>query len=102
MADVVRSMMEEMIPELDDLEELGIFSSAEIKQIVKQRRKFEYGLRRRAPVLDDFLHYIEYEFVSCKSIGAFCLLGILAKLQRDWNPNRRGACSSCAPSARSL
>ena len=48
-------LMEEMLPELEDLEKKGYFSRAEIKQIVKKRQDFEYHLKRRAALKKDFL-----------------------------------------------
>lgn len=50
-----------MVHELEDLERRGIFTHAEIVEIVKQRRKFEYRLKRPSPLKEDFLAYIEYE-----------------------------------------
>eukprot|EP00126_Sphaerothecum_destruens_P005935 Sdes_comp19124_c0_seq1m9837 len=61
MAEAVQIQMEKMIPELEDLEEKGIFSKNEIKMIVKKRRDFEYSLRRRATEKENFLKYIEFE-----------------------------------------
>lgn len=61
MADVVQYRLERMVDELDDLERRGIFSRAEISEIVKQRRKFEYRLKRPSPLKQDFLAYIDYE-----------------------------------------
>jgi U3 small nucleolar RNA-associated protein 6 len=61
MADTVRRVLEEMVPELEDLEERGYFNKNEIKQIVQKRQDFEYNLRRRAALKADFLRYIEYE-----------------------------------------
>jgi U3 small nucleolar RNA-associated protein 6 len=61
MADNVRRVLEEMVPELEDLEQRGYFSKHEIKQIVQKRQDFEYHLRRRATIKADFLRYIEYE-----------------------------------------
>ena len=55
MADTVRYLMEEMIPELDDLERRGYFTRAELKQVVKRRQDFEYALKRRAAHKEDFL-----------------------------------------------
>ena len=46
--------MEQMIPELEDLEERGFFTKAEIKRIVTKREQFEYLLKRPAPVKGDF------------------------------------------------
>eukprot|EP00242_Pyramimonas_sp_CCMP2087_P013469 CAMPEP_0198223530 /NCGR_PEP_ID=MMETSP1445-20131203/92916_1 /TAXON_ID=36898 /ORGANISM="Pyramimonas sp., Strain CCMP2087" /LENGTH=88 /DNA_ID=CAMNT_0043902387 /DNA_START=46 /DNA_END=308 /DNA_ORIENTATION=+ len=61
MADTVQYIMEEMVPELEDLEKREIFSKKEIKQIVKKRTHFEYLLKRRAALKTDYLRYIEYE-----------------------------------------
>ncbi|KAF9146480.1 U3 snoRNP protein [Mortierella sp. GBA39] len=61
MADTVQFYMEEMIPEMRDLEQKGIFSKTEVKSIIKQRQKFEYALKRRISKKADFLRYIEYE-----------------------------------------
>lgn len=61
MADIVRRLLEEMVPELEDLEKRGYFSKTEIKQIVQRRQDFEYALRRRAALKSDFLRYADYE-----------------------------------------
>ncbi|KAF9283302.1 U3 snoRNP protein [Mortierella alpina] len=61
MADTVQFYMEEMIPEMRDLEQKGIFSKKEITSILKQRQKYEYALKRRIAKKADFLRYIEYE-----------------------------------------
>lgn len=55
MADTVRYLMEEMVPELEDLEERGYFTRSEIKQIVRKRTDFEYLLKRRAALKADYL-----------------------------------------------
>ncbi|GJT61246.1 U3 small nucleolar RNA-associated protein 6 [Tanacetum coccineum] len=61
MADVVQYKLERMTTELDDLEKRRIFSRQEIAEIVKQRRKFEYRLKRPSPLKQDYLSYIDYE-----------------------------------------
>ncbi|KAG8494394.1 hypothetical protein CXB51_012122 [Gossypium anomalum] len=61
MADVVQYRLERMVGELDDLESRGIFTRREIAEIVKQRRKFEYRLKRPSPLKQDFIAYIDYE-----------------------------------------
>ncbi|KAI8002026.1 hypothetical protein LOK49_LG09G00307 [Camellia lanceoleosa] len=61
MADVVQYKLERMVDELDDLERRGLFSRREIAEIVKQRRKFEYRLKRPSPLKQDFIAYIDYE-----------------------------------------
>lgn len=53
--------MEEMVPELEDLEQRGYFNKLEIRSIVRKRRDFEYALKRRAALKRDFLKYIQYE-----------------------------------------
>jgi U3 small nucleolar RNA-associated protein 6 len=55
MADTVRYLMEEMVPELEDMVKQRYFSRQEVKQIVKRRQDFEYLLKRRAALKDDFL-----------------------------------------------
>lgn len=61
MADFVRHVLEDMVPELEDLENRGYFNKAEIRQIVQKRQDFEYSLRRRAALKADFLRCIDYE-----------------------------------------
>ncbi|KAL5578821.1 hypothetical protein UlMin_011263 [Ulmus minor] len=61
MADVVQYRLERMVNELDDLERRGLFTRREIAEIVKQRRKFEYRLKRPSPLKQDYLAYIDYE-----------------------------------------
>ncbi|KAK4348050.1 hypothetical protein RND71_034389 [Anisodus tanguticus] len=70
MADVVQYNMERMLPELDDLERRALFSRHEIAEIVKQRRKFEYRLKRPSTLKQDFVAYIGYE----KSLDSLRLL----------------------------
>ena len=47
--------MEEMVPELEDLEEKGYFTKPEIREIVRQRENYEYALKRKTPAKADFL-----------------------------------------------
>ncbi|XP_076900477.1 uncharacterized protein LOC143554653 [Bidens hawaiensis] len=70
MADVVQYKLERMVNELDDLERRGLFTRREISEIVKQRRKFEYRLKRPSPLKQDYLAYIDYE----KSVDALRVL----------------------------
>lgn len=55
MADTVRYLMEEMVPELEDFQRKKYFSKAEIKQIIAKRQDFEYLLKRKAALKQDFL-----------------------------------------------
>lgn len=61
MADTVRYLMEEMVPELEDMQKKRYFSKHEIKEIVKRRQDYEYKLKRKAALREDFLSYAEYE-----------------------------------------
>uniref|UniRef100_A0ACD5UQC7 Uncharacterized protein n=1 Tax=Avena sativa TaxID=4498 RepID=A0ACD5UQC7_AVESA len=60
MADTVQYRLERMSDELDDLERRGLFTSAELAEVVRRRRDFEFRLRRHSPRKDDFLDYIAY------------------------------------------
>ena len=51
----------QMLAELKDLGEKGLFSSAEIKHILKKRTAFEMALVRRIPNKNDYLRYAAYE-----------------------------------------
>ncbi|PRW57423.1 U3 small nucleolar RNA-associated 6-like protein [Chlorella sorokiniana] len=61
MADTVRYLLEEMVPELEALEQRGYFSRQEIKAVVQKRQDFEYALKRKAAMREDYLRYIDYE-----------------------------------------
>ena len=76
MADSVRRVLEEMVPELEDMEQRGYFSRGEIRMIVQKRQDLEYNLQRRAALKKDFLRSIEYE----KSLER---LRVLRKKQRN-------------------
>ncbi|KAI9090162.1 U3 small nucleolar RNA-associated protein 6-domain-containing protein, partial [Phlyctochytrium arcticum] len=60
-ADSVQFHLEKMVPELEDLQERGIFTTTEIKSIVKQRTAHEYRVHRIIPLKSDFLRYIAFE-----------------------------------------
>ncbi|XP_070580841.1 U3 small nucleolar RNA-associated protein 6 homolog [Ptychodera flava] len=61
MAESVQQRMEEMLPELEQLERVGLFSRSEIKTIVKKIRAHEYRLARTQKEKEDFLKYIQYK-----------------------------------------
>ncbi|KAG2432848.1 hypothetical protein HXX76_008581 [Chlamydomonas incerta] len=61
MADTVQYLMEQMIPELEDLEQKGYFTRAEVKKIVQKRQNFEYLLKRRAALKEDYYRYADFE-----------------------------------------
>ncbi|KAK9798945.1 hypothetical protein WJX73_006936 [Symbiochloris irregularis] len=61
MADTVRNLLEQMLPEMDELEQIGYFSRAELKSILHRRAQFEYLLKRKTVLKADVLRYIKYE-----------------------------------------
>lgn len=61
MTELIQKSMEGMVPELEDLEERGIFSRDEIRKIVRSRSKFEHSIHRRGPSKADFWRYIDHE-----------------------------------------
>jgi len=61
MADEVERSMEAMLPELHDFTKRKIFSSTEVRAIIKKRRHFEYNVRRKQIFKVDYLRYAEYE-----------------------------------------
>lgn len=61
MAESVHYYMESMIPELEYYLEREIFTREEIREIVRQRSRFEFKLRRRISKKQDFQRFIEYE-----------------------------------------
>ena len=63
MADAVRHVIESMIPELDALEERGLFTKQELQEVVKRRTEHEYAIRRPGgkATVADFIRYVEYE-----------------------------------------
>ncbi|CAB4011640.1 U3 small nucleolar RNA-associated 6 homolog [Paramuricea clavata] len=61
MAEYVFQNVEGMLPELEEMERLELFTKDEIKCIVKRRTAFEYKLQKRIVQEADFLRYIQYE-----------------------------------------
>ncbi|KAG9099531.1 U3 snoRNP protein [Ceratobasidium sp. 370] len=52
---------EQMLPELKEFEEKGIFSKSETHAILKQRTTFESALIRRVALKSDYIKYVQYE-----------------------------------------
>ncbi len=50
-----RYLMEEMIPELEEMVSKGYFTRSEIKVVAQKRQDFEYALKRRAALKKDYL-----------------------------------------------
>lgn len=61
MSEIVFQNMEGMLPEVEDLESKGIFSSEEIRIMIKRRTDFEYKLQKRVCEKEDIMKYLEYE-----------------------------------------
>ncbi|XP_035826317.1 U3 small nucleolar RNA-associated protein 6 homolog [Aplysia californica] len=61
MAEYVHQTLEEMIPELEEMTRLGLFTAKETKIILKNRESFEYRLRQLTKTKASFLNYVEYE-----------------------------------------
>ncbi|RPD63879.1 hypothetical protein L227DRAFT_572320 [Lentinus tigrinus ALCF2SS1-6] len=57
----VQFQQEQMLAELKDLVEKGLFTQKEVKQIMQKRTAFETALVRRIPKKSDFLRYAAYE-----------------------------------------
>ncbi|KIK98666.1 hypothetical protein PAXRUDRAFT_823638 [Paxillus rubicundulus Ve08.2h10] len=57
----VHFQQEQMLAELKDLVQKGLFTQAEVKQIMKKRTLFETALVRRVAKKSDFLRYVAYE-----------------------------------------
>ncbi|KAG1716655.1 hypothetical protein ID866_533 [Astraeus odoratus] len=57
----VQFQQEQMLAELRDLVQKGLFTQVEVKQIMKKRTQFETALVRRIAKKGDFLRYAAYE-----------------------------------------
>ncbi|XP_006154418.1 U3 small nucleolar RNA-associated protein 6 homolog [Tupaia chinensis] len=61
MAEIIQERIEDRLPELEQLERVGLFSHAEIKAIIKKASDLEYKIQRRALFKEDFINYVQYE-----------------------------------------
>ncbi|XP_069883353.1 U3 small nucleolar RNA-associated protein 6 homolog [Dipodomys merriami] len=61
MAEIIQERIEDRIPELEQLERVGLFSAKEIKAIIKKASDLEYKIQRRALFKEDFINYVQYE-----------------------------------------
>ncbi|KAI0344754.1 hypothetical protein BDW22DRAFT_1372113 [Trametopsis cervina] len=57
----VHFQQEQMLAELKDLVQKGLFTQTEVKQIMKKRTGFETALVRRIAKKNDYLRYVNYE-----------------------------------------
>ncbi|EDV27907.1 uncharacterized protein TRIADDRAFT_52922 [Trichoplax adhaerens] len=61
MAEFVQRALEQMLPELEDMQENNLFTRDEIRALVKKRTHYEYQLQRRVVRKIDFIRYIKHE-----------------------------------------
>lgn len=61
MAEFVQFRLEEGLPELRQIERLGLLDKKEISEIVRRRKKYEYGIQRASKTKEEYLNYIKYE-----------------------------------------
>ncbi|KAL6032573.1 hypothetical protein STEG23_036062, partial [Scotinomys teguina] len=61
MAEIIQERIEDRIPELEQLERIGLFSRAEIKAVIKKASDLEYKIQRRTLLKEDFINYVQYE-----------------------------------------
>ncbi len=61
MAEQAQLHLEAGLLELSELGSLGILSAERMRYILSTRRKFEFRLKRRGAIMEDFLSYIEKE-----------------------------------------
>uniref|UniRef100_A0A3P9HJV5 UTP6 small subunit processome component n=1 Tax=Oryzias latipes TaxID=8090 RepID=A0A3P9HJV5_ORYLA len=61
MAEIVQQRIEDRIPELEQLERVGLFTKKEVKSVVKRATALEYKLHRLIVNKEDFIAYIQYE-----------------------------------------
>lgn len=61
MAEFVQKNIESFIPELEQMERVGLATRDQVREILRRRKRFEYRLRRRKRTKEDYLTYIQYE-----------------------------------------
>ena len=61
MADRVNEILENMVPELEDLQRRGLCTKEEVKKLVRNREFHEYKINRRKPEKVDFLAALQLE-----------------------------------------
>jgi len=61
MAENVQRRLEESVPELQQMERVGLFSELEVRAVIKRRKEFEYKINKRRKIREEYLRYIQYE-----------------------------------------
>lgn len=62
MAEFVQMNLESMLPELEAMERLQLFTQDEVRRIINKRKEFEYKMQRGTKFKEDLLNYIRYEW----------------------------------------
>ncbi|XP_006635290.2 U3 small nucleolar RNA-associated protein 6 homolog [Lepisosteus oculatus] len=68
MAEIIQQRIEDRIPELEQLERVGLFTKKEVKAMIKKATALEYKLHRRIISKEDFITYIQYEINALELI----------------------------------
>ncbi|XP_066560281.1 U3 small nucleolar RNA-associated protein 6 homolog [Amia ocellicauda] len=68
MAEIIQQRIEDRIPELEQLERVGLFTKKEVKAMIKKATALEYKLHRRIICKEDFITYIQYEINALELI----------------------------------
>ncbi|NXV73724.1 UTP6 protein, partial [Atlantisia rogersi] len=61
MAERIEQRLEDRVPELEQLERVGLFTRREIRAVLRKASALEYKIQRRALRKEDFISYIQYE-----------------------------------------
>ncbi|KAM6474367.1 U3 small nucleolar RNA-associated protein 6 homolog [Liasis olivaceus] len=61
MAERIEQRVEDRIPELEQLERVGLFTRKEVRAVIKKVSALEYKIQRRVLHKKDFISYIQYE-----------------------------------------
>lgn len=61
MAEFVEKRIEEIVPEVEEMERLGLLAPKEIKKLIIKRKEYEYRIARRTKSKIDYINYVEYE-----------------------------------------
>ncbi|XP_042213750.1 uncharacterized protein LOC121860610 [Homarus americanus] len=61
MAEFVEQRIEETIPEIEEMERIGLLGAKEVKKLIQKRRDFHYRLARRSKNKIDFMNYVDFE-----------------------------------------
>ncbi|NXY85282.1 UTP6 protein, partial [Alcedo cyanopectus] len=61
MAERIEQRLEDRVPELEQLERVGLFTRQEVRAVLRKASALEYKIQRRALRKEDFIKYIQYE-----------------------------------------